>query len=477
MNTATAPSAALLPEVPAAQQLQRCAQRRAELARRIADAGGGVALLPTAPERMRNRDAEFPYRHDSYFYYLSAFGEPYSLLALVVERDGSHHSTLFCRARDPERETWDGLRFGPDAAREIFGFDAAAPIDELDALLPALLRDRAAVWWPFGVHEGLESRVQSWLQSVRAQARSGHRAPAAQYDLCALLDDMRLFKDDHELQLMRRAAAISCDAHRRVMRAAGAQAGPDLREYHLEAELLHAFRAGGAQAPAYGSIVAAGANACILHYRAGNAALQRGSLCLVDAGCEFDGYASDITRTFPVGGRFSGAQRELYEIVLQAQQEAIAATRPGARFHEPHEAALRVLAQGLLDCGLLSRDAVADVDGVLESGAYRRFYMHRTSHWLGMDVHDCGDYAEPGEAARRLPDASLQPASRILRAGMVLTIEPGLYVRAAPDLPARFHDLGIRIEDDVVVQARGDCEVLTAAAPKTVSEIEQVMHG
>ncbi|MDE2121039.1 MAG: aminopeptidase P N-terminal domain-containing protein [Betaproteobacteria bacterium] len=470
-------SPATAPELPDAQLVERCAARRAQLARRIADAGGGVAVLPTAPERMRNRDADYPYRHDSYVYYLSGFSEPQSLLVLEVEPDGSSRSTLLCRPRDAEREIWDGVRFGPEAACEAFGLDAAACIDQADQLLPRMLLDRASVWWPFGVHESFGSRVQAWLQAGRAQARAGHSVPSAQQDLCAVLDELRLFKDDYELQVLRRAAAISAQAHRRAMRAAGAAARADQREYHHEAELLHASREGGSQAPAYGSIVAAGANACILHYRAGNATLRRGSLCLIDAGCELDGYASDITRTFPVGGRFSPAQRELYDIVLHAQHAAIEAVRPGARFTDPHEAALRVLAQGLLDTGLIPRKVAPDVDAVLESGAYRRFYMHRTSHWMGMDVHDCGEYAEPGEPPRVLSDGARQPASRILRPGMVLTIEPGLYVRAADDLPEAYHDIGIRIEDDVVVRAHGECEVLTAKAPKTVAEIEQVMHG
>ena len=240
--------------------------------------------------------------------------------------------------------------------------------------------------------------------------------------------------------------------------------------------MLYAFRHGGAQSPAYGSIVAAGANACILHYRAGDAPLRAGQLCLIDAACELDGYASDITRTFPVDGRFQGAQRALYAIVLEAQQAAIDATVAGARFDAPHEAALRVLAQGLLDTGLIARDAAPDVDAVIDSGAYRRFYMHRTSHWLGMDVHDCGDYAEPGEAAVAGTDGSLRVPSRVLRAGMVLTIEPGLYVRAAADVPAAFHDIGIRIEDDVVVRDAEGCELLTAAAPKTIDAIEEAMR-
>ncbi len=462
--------------------LARCAARRARLAAHMAHAGGGVAIVPTAPEVLRNRDADYPYRHDSYFYYLTGFTEPQSLLLLTVQADGSHQATLLCREKDAEREIWDGFRYGPEAAREVFGFDAALPITQRDAALPPFLADRPAVWWPFAVHVGFETQVEGWLAAVRAQARAGRRAPATQYDLCAVLDDMRLFKDDYELGVMRRAAAISAQGHRRAMRRAaeGTRVPPaeGLREYHLEAELLHAFRAGGAQAPAYGSIVAAGANACILHYRAADATLSPGSLCLIDAACELDGYASDITRTFPVDGRFSGPQRALYDIVLESQRAALDATRAGRRFNDPHDAALRVLAQGLLDTGLIARDAAPDVGAVLATGAYRRFYMHRTSHWMGMDVHDCGDYAEPGEAPQPQPDGSLKSASRVLRPGMVLTIEPGLYVRAADDLPAAFHDIGIRIEDDVVVRAGGAaCEVLTHAAPKTVAEIEDLMRA
>jgi Xaa-Pro aminopeptidase len=460
--------------------LARCAARRARLAAQIARAGGGVAIVPTAPEVMRNRDADYAYRHDSYFYYLTGFSEPQAVLVLAVQPDGASTSTLFCRPKDAEREIWDGLRWGPDAARQAFGFDAALPIEQLDAALPQQLADRAAVWWPFAVHEGFETRVQGWLAAVRAQARAGRRAPAAQYDLCAALDEMRLFKDDVELAVMRRAGAISAAAHCRAMRAsARAQLAPPpdgLREYHLEAELLYAFRHAGAQAPAYGSIVAGGANACVLHYRAADARLEAGTLCLIDAACELDGYASDITRTFPVDGRFSAAQRELYDIVLESQLAAIAATRAGARFDAPHEAALRVLAQGLLDTGLLRRDATPDVDAVLETGAYRRFYMHRTSHWIGMDVHDCGDYAEPGALPQQQADGSQRAPVRILQPGMALTVEPGLYVRAAADLPPAFHDIGIRIEDDVVVGPAG-CEILTAAVPKAAAEIEEMMRG
>lgn len=460
--------------------LARCADRRHVLAAKMAQAGGGIAIVPTAPEVMRNRDADYPYRHDSYFYYLTGFTEPQSMLALVVEQDGAAHSTLFCRPKDAEREIWDGFRFGPDAAREAFGVDAALSIEQLDEELPRLMADRSAVWWPFAVHSGFEARLEAWLGTVRKQARAGLRAPSAQYDLCAVLDEMRLIKDEYELSVMRRAASISAEGHRRAMLAAarGTRRPPaeGLREYHLEAELLHAFRAGGAQSPAYGSIVAAGANACVLHYRADRAPVRADDLVLIDAACELDGYASDITRTFPAGGRFSAAQRQLYDIVLESQFAALAATRAGARFNAPHDAALRVLAQGLLDVGLISRDTAPDVDAVIATGAYRRFYMHRTSHWMGMDVHDCGDYVEPGEVHEVLHDGTRKPPARILRPGMVLTIEPGLYVRAADDLPAEFHDIGIRIEDDVVVRDI-DCEVLTHDAPKQVAEIEDLMRG
>ena len=467
--------------MPDSNLLVRCASRRAEVVRQLAAAGGGVALLPTAPEAMRNRDADYPYRHDSYFYYLTGFTEPHSLLALQVGADGNSRSVLFCRDKDVEREIWDGFRWGPEAAREAFGFDAALSINSLDAEMPRLLADQPAVWWPFALQAGLETQVERWLAAVRTQVRAGVNAPRTQHDLCAILDEMRLFKDAYELDVIRRASAISAQAHIRAMQASsrGLRQPPQqgLREYHLEAELLHTFRQGGSQAPAYGSIVAAGANACVLHYRASDAAVRAGDLVLIDAACELDGYASDITRTFPADGRFTGPQRALYDVVLAAQAAALEASVEGARFTDPHDAALRVLAQGLLDHGLIPRDAAPDVDAVIATGAYKRFYMHRTSHWMGMDVHDCGDYAEPGAALDIQPDGSRKRPARILREAMVLTIEPGLYVRAADDLPAAFHGIGIRIEDDIAVRAGGQpCEVLTAAAPKTVADIEAVMR-
>ena len=455
------------------------AQRRAHLAAQLGD--GGIAIVPTAPERMRNRDSDYAYRHDSYFHYLTGFTEPNAWLVLTA--DG--RSTLFCQPKDMEREIWDGYRLGPEAAVAALGVDEAYSVAELDQRLPRLLENRACVWYPFATHSGLAARVEGWLAPVRARVRYGALCPARQADLCLLLDEMRLVKDAHELALMRHAAQISARAHVRAMQhcAQALRAGQDVREYHLDAELLHEFRRYGAQAPAYNSIVAAGANACVLHYRADRAPVGSNDLVLIDAGCEYDGYASDITRTFPAGGRFSGAQRALYELVLASQEAAVAATKAGARFNAPHDATVAVLAQGLLDLGLLDKNQHGSAQDVIERRAYFRFYMHRTGHWLGMDVHDCGSYVEPGEIGavqeRKDPlsgETIKDRPSRILRPGMVLTIEPGLYVRAAADVPEAFHGLGIRIEDDAVVHAHG-CELITRGVPVQADEIEALMRG
>jgi len=455
------------------------AGRRARLAAQLG--AGAVAIVPTASVQTRNRDSDFPYRPDSYFHYLTGFDEPAAWLVLAA--DG--RSTLFCQPRDVERETWDGLRLGPDAAPEALGVDAAHPVTELETRLPALLENTSALWYPFATQPGLAARIEGWLQKVRARVRQGVRVPEAQHDLCALLDEMRLVKDDQELAIMRRAGVISAQAHVRAMQrcAAMLRAGEDLREYHLEAELLHEFRRHGSEFPAYTSIVAAGANACVLHYRAGAAPIRAGELVLIDAACELAGYASDITRTFPADGRFSDAQRALYELVLASQQAAVVATRPGACFDAPHDAAVGVLAQGLLDLGLLDGNKVGGVQDVIEQRAYSPFYMHRTSHWLGRDVHDCGSYVEPGEESqareRRDPitgETVTERPSRILRPGMVLTIEPGLYVRPAEGVPERFWNLGIRIEDDAVMTAEG-CELITRGVPVAPGEIEALMRG
>ncbi|OIQ86696.1 Xaa-Pro aminopeptidase [mine drainage metagenome] len=422
--------------------------RRQQLLHRM---GGGVAVIPTAAEAVRSRDSHYPYRFDSYFYYLTGFAEPESVLILLS--GAQPKSILFCRDKNLEREIWDGFRHGPEGAREFFGVDEAYPISRLDELAPQLLANQARLYYALGADAAWDGRVSAWLNGLRGQARIGISAPAEVSDVRALLDDMRLIKSPEEISTMQRAATISCGAHRRAMLATR----PGRMEYEIEAELLHEFRRHGAQSPAYHSIVAGGANACVLHYVFNNAQLRDGDLLLIDAGCEVDGYASDITRTFPVNGKFSGPQKDLYQLVLAAQVAAIAAIRSGAGWNAPHDAALGVLAQGLVDFGLCRGTPQA----VLESGDYKRFYMHRTGHWLGLDVHDAGNYKH-GDVW-----LSLEP-------GMALTVEPGCYVRPADDVPRHFWDIGIRIEDDVIVTAAG-CDVITADAPKTVAEIESLM--
>jgi Xaa-Pro aminopeptidase len=455
------------------------AQRRAQLAQKIGP--GGVAIIPTAPEQQRNRDSDFPYRADSYFYYLTGFTEPQAWL--VVSGDGN--STLFCQPKDMEREIWDGYRLGPTAAPAQLSLDAAYSVAELDAQLPTLMDGRDAVWYPFATHKGLETRIEGWLGGLRARVRYGTLCPKTQHDLCGVLDEMRLVKDTFEQATMLRAGQISAGAHVRAMQVSAKmlRAGQEVREYHLEAELLHEFRLNGAQSPAYGSIVAAGANACVLHYRADRGLVKNGELVLIDAACELDGYASDITRTFPANGVFTGPQRTRYDLVLAAQEAAIAATRAGARFTDPHDAAVKVLAQGMLDVGLLDRNKVGNLDDVIEKRAYFQFYMHRTGHWIGMDVHDCGDYTEPSEIGQvstrqdALTGATIKDRpARILRPGMALTIEPGIYVRPAEGVPEQFHNIGIRIEDDAIVTNDG-CALLTRDVPVGAAEIEALMRG
>ena len=425
------------------------AERRARLAALIQR---GVAVVPTAPEQTRNRDSHYPYRYDSYFYYLTGFPEPEAVLVLIAGEQS--RSVLFCRDKDAEREIWDGHRYGLEQAREQFRFDESHAISELDAVLPKLLADQPALYCHLGSDARWDERILKCLNAVRAQARAGVAAPAAIYDVRTLIDEMRLLKDAHELGIMRGAARISTDAHRRAMSAVK----PGRAEFEIEAELLHEFRRCRAQ-PAYSSIVAGGANACVLHYVSNDAVLSAGELLLVDAGCELDGYAADITRTYPVSGTFTPAQRDLYQMVFAAQAAAIAAVKPGAAWTAPHDAALRVLAQGLIDFGLCQ----GSVEKVIEAGDYKRFYMHRTGHWLGLDVHDAGDYKRDGEW-------------RELEAGMVLTVEPGCYVRAGDGVPPHFANTGIRIEDDVLVTESGH-EVLTDAAPKSVEAIETLMRG
>jgi Xaa-Pro aminopeptidase len=455
------------------------AKRRRRLAERMRDAGGGVAIVPTAVVRPRNADSEHPYRWDSYFHYLTGFTEPEAWL--VLDADG--RSQLFCRPRNADQEIWDGVRLGVERAVDVLGVDEAWPVGELDHRIPDMLANQPQVWTPFGVHAGLESRVESWLAALRPRSRSGVQHPRAHLDLRGPLDEMRLVKDDVELDTLREAARISGEAHVRAMRFAARRArlepGSPLHEYEIEAELLHEFRRNGAQSPAYPSIVASGPNACVLHHSAGSRVLSGGELCLVDAGCELDGYASDITRTWPANGRFSPEQRRLYDIVLAAQKAAIAETRPGARKQDAHWAAVKVLSEGLLEAGLLTREHHGDVDAVVENATYRRFYMHGTGHWLGCDVHDVGEYLaldEPPESQLDvLGGRVVRHPSRRLAPGMVLTIEPGLYVQPAADIPEAMWHIGVRIEDDAIVTATG-CELPSRVAPVEPEEIEALMR-
>ena len=455
------------------------ASRRARVAAQIGPRG--LAIVPTAPEQRRNRDADFPYRFDSYFHYLCGFAEPGAWLVIT----GTGKSIMFCQPKDLEREIWDGYRLGPQAAPAALGVDEAYAMSEFDARLPAMLDGCDSAWYPFATHSGLEARIQSALQQLRDRVRFGTLCPGMLQDLCSVLDEMRLVKDAHEQDTMRRAGQISAGAHVRAMQTSArmVRAGQEVREYQLEAELLHEFRRHGAQSPAYTSIVAAGANACVLHYRADTGLVRAGELVLIDAGCELDGYASDITRTFPANGRFTGPQRALYDLVLASQVAAIAATHAGARFTDPHEASVAVLAQGMLDLGLLDKNNVGTVQDVIEQRAYFQFYMHRTGHWLGRDVHDCGAYTEPsqlGQSSARKDALTGQTIvdrpARILRPGMVLTVEPGIYVRPAPGVPEQFHHIGIRIEDDAIV-TEGGCELISRGVPVEPDAIEALMRA
>jgi Xaa-Pro aminopeptidase len=428
---------------------------RARRARLIAEmrrqTGGGIAAIPTAPEAIRNADTHYPYRPDSYFYYVSGFPEAEAVVLLLAGADeGDSKQVLFCRDKNTEREIWDGFRYGPDAAREIFGFDEAHSITELPAKLADWACDRPALYTPLGLYPRWDDAITVALNEVRNRVRTGIAAPETVVDARAPLAAMRLVKDAQELELIRRAAEISCGAHRRAME----RARPGWYEYQVEAELMHEFLHFGAQSVAYPSIVGSGPNACVLHYRDNDRQTQPGDLLLIDAGCEFQGYASDITRTFSVSGKFSGPQKAVYELVLAAQLACIDAVQPGRAFHDYHKVAERVLAQGFIDLKLCE----GSLDAVLESGAYKQFYMHRAGHWLGLDVHDVGLYRLQGE-------------SRVLEPGMVLTVEPGCYIRPADKVPEEFWDIGVRIEDDVLVTAAGN-ENLTAAAPKTVADVE-----
>jgi Xaa-Pro aminopeptidase len=428
------------------------ARRRKQLMRMMGQ--DAIAILPTAPERLRNRDVEYPYRCDSDFYYLTGFAEPEAVTVLVPGRPQGEF-ILFCRERDPLMETWNGRRAGTEGAVESFGADDAFPIDDIDDILPGLLESRERVFYTMGASAEFDTRVINWVREIRSRARTGVHAPDEFVALDHLVHDMRLYKSRSEIRQMRTAAKIAAAAHARAMRACR----PGMMEYEIEAEYLHEFRRHGCE-PAYGSIVGGGDNGCILHYRENNAELRDGDLLLIDAGAEYQYYASDITRTFPVNGRFSEPQKQLYELVLEAQLAAIAEVLPGNHWNAPHDAAVKVLTRGLVKLGLLKGRPAQ----LIKDGAYRRFYMHRTGHWLGMDVHDVGDY-KVGEEWR------------VLEPGMALTVEPGLYIpTGSKGVAKKWQGIGIRIEDDVLVTRDGH-EVLSKAAPKTVDEIETLMAG
>lgn len=427
------------------------ARRRRQLMRMAGD--DAILILPSAPERIRSRDTHYPYRQDSDLWYLTGFPEPESVLVLVPGR-AHGESLLFCRERDPEREGWDGPRAGPDGAVETHGMDDAYPIEDLDEILPGLLEGRTRVYYHFGRDTDFDLTLIGWLNRVRAQVRRGAQPPHEFLELGHLLDEMRLFKSADELRLMRRAAAISVQAHEAVMRAAR----PGVREYELQAELERVFRASNAE-PAYGSIVGAGSNACVLHYRANDGRAKDGDLVLVDAGAEYRGYAADITRTFPVNGRFSKPQRALHDLVGAAQEAALAEARPGTPYEAGHQAAVATLTEGLLRLGLLK----GRLEKLVADGTYKRYYRHKTGHWIGLDVHDVGEYRLDGE-------------SRLLEPGMVFTIEPGLYI--PPDdksVAPKWRGIGIRTEDDVAITAAGH-EVLTGGLARGAGEIEDFME-
>lgn len=426
------------------------ARRRRQLMKMMGR--GAIAILPAAPEKVRNSDVLYHYRPDSDFFYVSGFAEPESVAVLVPGRAAAEY-VLFVRERDPARETWDGRRAGPEGATADYGADDAFPITDIDDILPGLMEQCPRVYYTMGLHPEFDQRVIGWVNSLKA--RAGASSPLEFIALDHLLHDMRLYKSRAELNAMRTSARIAVAAHERAMRFTR----PGRKEYQVMAELLHEFRSNDADI-SYHPIVGGGANTCILHYHENSEELRDGDLLLIDAGCEYELYASDITRTFPVNGRFTPEQRAVYDVVLQAQYAAIEQTRPGNDWNQPHLAAVKVITQGLVKLGLLK----GRVSTLIKAGAYRPFFMHRTGHWLGMDVHDVGDYRVGGQW-------------RTLEPGMVLTVEPGIYIPAGmKGVPKRWWNIGVRIEDDVLVTAAGN-EVLTGALVKEADDIERLMQS
>lgn len=425
------------------------ARRRKTLMRMVGE--DGIAILPSAPVRTRSRDIEYRYRQDSDFYYLSGFAEPDAVAVLAPGRDSGEY-ILFCRDRDQLREQWDGSRAGPDGAVEHFSADDAFPIDDIDDILPGVIESRNRVYYTMGAYADFDQRITDWVKSLRSKGSSGGHTPHEFIGLDHLLHDMRLYKSRAEISAMRKSAKIAVGAHERAMRVVR----PGLREYEVEAEFIHEFRRHDASY-SYLPIVGGGANACTLHYVLNNALLNDGDMLLVDAGCELDYYSSDITRTYPVNGRFTAEQRTVYEIVLEAQLAAIERTRAGNHWNDPHDAAVRVITKGLKKIGLLD----GTLKKLIKDEAYREYFMHRTGHWIGMDVHDVGDYKVGDEW-------------RFLEPGMVTTVEPGIYLPASRKVPARWRNIGVRIEDDVAVTANGP-DVLSKGLAKEVDKIENLM--
>jgi Xaa-Pro aminopeptidase len=440
--------------------MSAAAYRRRRRALIAALSPDSVAIVPAATEAVRSRDVHHPFRQSSDLTYLCRFPEPEALAVFAPQRkDGEF--VLFCRPRDEQRELWDGRRAGIEGARSDYGADQAHPVSDLDTVMPSLLEGRRRVYYPLGVDPDLDRRLMGWIGTVRAKARAGVRAPSEILALSTVLHEQRLIKDSGEVKIMRSAARISAAAHRRLMKLCR----PGLWEYALEAAFVHACAEQGGRFQAYPPIVGGGANACVLHYVNNGDRLSDGDLVLIDAGCEYQGYASDITRTFPVNGRFSPPQRELYELVLEAQLAAIAKAVPGNRWNDPHDAAVRILTKGLAGLGVLPGGKAAVARHIKEE-KYKPFYMHRTGHWLGMDVHDVGEYKQDEKW-------------RLLEPGMILTVEPGLYIPAdvadsEHAVPEPYRHIGVRIEDDVLITERGN-EVLSADAPKDPREIEALM--
>ncbi len=411
-----------------------------------------IAIIPSAPERTRNRDVTYPYRQDSDFLYLTNFSEPESIAVFVPGRKQGEY-ILFCRERDEEKETWHGRRAGQEGAVHDYHADDAFPIGDIDEILPGLLEGRERVYYTMGKDTHFDTHLMEWINQLRQSVRSGASVPHEFIDLEYLVHELRLFKSRSEMRLMREAARITREAHIRAM----STCEPGMYEFEIEAEILHAFHRANTE-PAYPSILGSGENGCILHYTENDAQLKDGDLLLIDAGCEYGGYASDVTRTFPVNGHFSEPQKQLYELVLAAQAAAIKRAKPGNHWNDPHQAAISVLTKGLIKLGLLKGSAVK----LIKDEAYRKFYMHRTGHWLGLDVHDVGDY-------------KFDDQWRVLEPGMVLTIEPGLYIPAGvKGVKKQWWNIGIRIEDDVLITKDGN-EVLTAEIPKTINDIEALM--